>query len=336
MTTTWTGGQYSLLRVCLACGLAGLVVDSDAPLAMRFAAIVFGAALALGVRDRLAALALAIVAALPSLWASAALAVHAALPAAPYGSWDARRRPDPGGDWTMPDWAPTLGWTVAVALHLWWGAWRVVAGEWVIGVIEVGLVGLLTRAEHRRWAWLALALLATADNAPLGVLFFHAFAFDPAWVPASARIVPATVFYDGTCGLCHRVVRFILAEDRPGVFELAPLASPAFVRLVPKDERPALPDSIVLRTRDGELLVRSRAAIEILMALGGLWRIAGTLASVVPHEVADRLYDAVAGNRARWFGPPDASCPLVPPALRGRFTADAFPAADQPGPSAAR
>lgn len=336
MTTTWTGGQYSLLRVCLACGLAALAVDSDALLVMRLAAIVFGAALALGIRDRLATLALAIVVAPQSLWASAALAVHAALPAAPYGSWDARHRADPGGDWTMPDWVPALGWAVVVALHLWWGVTRFVAGEWLVGAIELALVGLLTRAEYRRWAWLALGLLATADNAPLGVLFFHAFAFDPAWIPASTRIVPAAVFYDGACGLCHRTVCFILAEDRTGVFELAPLASPAFVRLVPEDERDGLPDSIVLRTRDGELLARSRAVIEILMAFGGLWRIVGTLASVVPHEVADRLYDTIAANRARWFAPPDESCPLVPPALRGRFAADAFPATDQPGPSAAR
>ena len=189
---------------------------------------------------------------------------------------------------------------------------------------------------ERRWIWLALMLLAIASNDPVGVLFLHAFAFDPAWIRPSTQITPAIVFYDGACGLCHRVVRFLLAEDRTGALQLAPLDSPAFAGLVPAEERNLLPDTFVVRARDGELLVRSRAAIEVGTALGGLWRVGATIAMLLPTELADGAYDVIASNRRRLFAPPDAACPLVPPRLRGRFLSEAPDEQDQSAPSAAR
>jgi predicted DCC family thiol-disulfide oxidoreductase YuxK len=211
---------------------------------------------------------------------------------------------------------------------------RLAGGAALLGLAELGLVALVTMPERRRWTWLALTLLAIADNDALGVLLIHAFAFDPGWIPASTRITPAVIFYDGACGLCHRAMRFILAEDRGGVLQLAPLQSATFERLVPPDLRDGLPDSIVVRARDGELFVRSLGAIEVGTALGGLWRAAATLGMLLPTEWADWVYDTVAGNRRRLFPPPDATCPLVPPRLRGRFVPDEPGETPQPEPSA--
>lgn len=269
---------------------------------------------------------------------SAVLLLHAALPAAPYGSWDARGRTDPGNDWELPTWVAPLAWGVVAVLHVMTGGGRLTGGplSLVTGLLELGLVALALLPEQRRWAWLALTLLAVANNDALGVLLVHAFAFDPAWITPSIRVTPAIVFYDGACGLCERVVRFVLAEDRAGVFQLAPLGSPAFERLVPPEARAALPDSIVVRTRDGELLVRARAAIEIGTALGGLWRVAATMVMLLPPELADRAYDVVAARRRRLFAPPSAACPLVPARLRGRFLDDALPERDQSTASASR
>jgi predicted DCC family thiol-disulfide oxidoreductase YuxK len=129
-------------------------------------------------------------------------------------------------------------------------------------------------------------------------------------------------------------VRFLLSEDRSGLFQLAPLQSPAFTRLVPLEERAELPDSMVLRGRNGQLLARARAAIEIGTALGGLWRAGATLWMIVPPELADRLYDFVAARRRQLFAPPAAACPLIPPRLRTRFVPDALPD-DQPAESSA-
>jgi predicted DCC family thiol-disulfide oxidoreductase YuxK len=334
MTTAWTGGQYSVLRFLLALATARVVLASDTGALVNLVALGLGVLLAVGARDRIAALALAVLAVRASPWASGVLVVHAALPAAPYGSWDARGRADPGDEWEMPPWVPMLAWAAVVVLHLVSGVLRLTGWEAVFGLGELGLLGLAAMPERRRWAWLGLTLLAIADNDPLGVLFIHAFAFDPGWIPASTRITPATIFYDGACGLCHRAVRFVLAEDRTGRLQLAPLQSAAFERLVPPEVRDTLPDSIVVRTADGELLARSLATIEIATALGGLWRVAATLFMLIPTELADRAYDFVAANRRRMFAPPDVACPLVPPRLRGRFVPDDAACADQPEPSA--
>jgi predicted DCC family thiol-disulfide oxidoreductase YuxK len=134
------------------------------------------------------------------------------------------------------------------------------------------------------------------------------------------RAVPrATVFYDGQCGLCHRLVRFVLARDAAGAFRFAPLGGETFQSSVPAWRAGALPDSIVVRTADGALLVRTAAVRHVLLALGGPWRIAGGALQLVPAALADRLYDGVARVRHRLFARPAGACPVLPSDLRSRF-----------------
>jgi predicted DCC family thiol-disulfide oxidoreductase YuxK len=110
-------------------------------------------------------------------------------------------------------------------------------------------------------------------------------------------------------------VRFVLAEDPKGDgFRFAPLAS-----AIPERERERLPDSLVLVLPDGRFLVRARAVLEIGRRLGGLWRAAAVVVSLVPKTPLDWLYDGVARVRKRLFAPPLAACPRVPPYLRERF-----------------
>jgi predicted DCC family thiol-disulfide oxidoreductase YuxK len=127
------------------------------------------------------------------------------------------------------------------------------------------------------------------------------------------------LFYDGGCGLCHRSVRFVAAADREGAFHFAPLGGEAFLAKVPAERRGALPDSIVVWRADGELLLRSDAAIHILFRIGGGWSLLAALLDGVPRRVRDAAYDFVARRRLRWFPRPKDSCPLVPPRLRARF-----------------
>lgn len=128
-----------------------------------------------------------------------------------------------------------------------------------------------------------------------------------------------TIYYDGQCGLCHRVVRFVLAEDRRGTFRFGPLQGVTFAQVLPAAARRALPDSFVVHSADGRMLLRSAAAAHILLRLGGVWRLLGHLLLCVPRPLRDAVYNAVGRSRHKWFARPERLCPLVPPDLRGRF-----------------
>jgi predicted DCC family thiol-disulfide oxidoreductase YuxK len=139
-------------------------------------------------------------------------------------------------------------------------------------------------------------------------------------VTVSEPIQGDILFYDGHCGLCHGAVLFVL-NRRPRAEDLrfAPLQGETFASLISPQERETLPDSLVLRTAEGRLLLRSAGALYIGRRLGGIWRVLAALAWVVPRPLRDAVYGGIARYRKRWFGTRDATCPLVPPELRARF-----------------
>lgn len=131
---------------------------------------------------------------------------------------------------------------------------------------------------------------------------------------------PELLFYDGHCALCHGAVKFVLRRDRSGTtFRFAPLEGATFMARVPENARKNLPDSIVVLTNDGALLVRSDAFIRILERLGGRWRTAAALLRTIPRPLRDAVYDFIARVRYRVFGTRADVCPVVAPALRSRF-----------------
>src|SRR5262249_9784550 len=155
-----------------------------------------------------------------------------------------------------------------------------------------------------------LVLIDFADLS-LGMVMLHFFTFDPAWV--KPRPGPAEMlFYDGHCGLCHRLVRLLLAEDPEGkAFRFAPLGSEPLRNSVPEADRPALPDGVVIKTTDGALLTRWTAVAHVLMRLGGIGRVLGYLAKLIPAAVGDRMYDGMAAVRHHLFSRPATTCPLI-------------------------
>jgi predicted DCC family thiol-disulfide oxidoreductase YuxK len=141
-----------------------------------------------------------------------------------------------------------------------------------------------------------------------------------AFLVESNASAPEYLFYDGHCGLCHRAVKFVLRHDRSGTaFRIAPLQGETFLARVAEERRAGLPDSVVVLTRDGELLLRSAAFLHIFRRLGGGWRVLAAVLSVVPRGLRDLVYDFIARIRYRVFGKRDDLCPIVPAELRARF-----------------
>ncbi|MFZ3215603.1 MAG: DCC1-like thiol-disulfide oxidoreductase family protein [Candidatus Acidiferrales bacterium] len=131
---------------------------------------------------------------------------------------------------------------------------------------------------------------------------------------------PEYLFYDGHCGLCHRAVKFVLKHDRSGAaFRFAALQGGTFRERVAAERRAGLPDSMVVLTSGGGLLVRSDAFLHILRQLGGGWRVLAAALRVIPRGLRDFVYNFVARIRYRVFGRPEDVCPIVPPELRARF-----------------
>lgn len=129
-----------------------------------------------------------------------------------------------------------------------------------------------------------------------------------------------TLFYDGHCGLCHRAVQFVLKHDREGkLFRFAPLQGETFQSRVSEAQRAHLPDSMVLLTREGGVLLRSDALVHILRRLSGGWGVVAAMLSLIPRAIRDFFYNWIARVRYRVFGRRDDVCPIVPADLRARF-----------------
>lgn len=159
------------------------------------------------------------------------------------------------------------------------------------------------------------------------------------------------LLYDGVCGLCNRLVQFILRHDPAGVFRFASLQSELATRILERHGVDAQDlDTVYVVINyglpDEEILPRSDAVIFILRHLGapepssagpdqergstvakaptapppGLkrWRFAAYLLQIVPRPIRDWGYRVVAGNRYRIFGRYD-TCPIPSEQTRTRF-----------------
>lgn len=340
------------------------------------AAAILSLCLAAGVADRAAAIALWYISAClfgrnplisnPSLpYIGWLLLAHACLPPGPFGSWRARRRINPGGDWQFPGWVFASAWVVMSLGYFYSGITKLASPSWINGnaihhvlrnplarptflrdivlalppfalaigtwsalVFELAFAPLAIVRRMRPIVWsvmlamhFGLMFLIDFAELSLGMILLHMFTFDPAWIARAKAGLVDKIFYDGYCGLCHTVVRFVLAEDRfnPSLFRFAPLGGETFKSAIPQDQRERLPDSVVVLTEDGRILCRSRAILYILARLGGLWRLLTWVVAPVPWILMDWVYDVVAGLRHRIFARPADACPLLEPVYRERF-----------------
>jgi predicted DCC family thiol-disulfide oxidoreductase YuxK len=197
---------------------------------------------------------------------------------------------------------------------------------WFILVVELLFAPLALVRALRPVLWglmlfvqVGFLFLLNFADLTIPMLLFHLLTFDPAWFRRARTSGSESLFYDGVCGFCHRVVRFALAEDTRGGFRFAPLQGERFKATVSPRLDSGLSDTIVVVDEQGRLLLKSDAVIHLLDRLGGLWWFAAVMLRAVPRRLRDAGYDAVGRIRPYLFPRPDSMCPIVPPQLRARF-----------------
>lgn len=123
----------------------------------------------------------------------------------------------------------------------------------------------------------------------------------------SPQPVRPVLLFDGECGLCQGVVRFILKRDEQQSIQMAPLQGKTGQALL---ERVGLPtddfDSLVLfpDPEKQETMLRTDGVAAVLKLLPGPWRQMGSILAVLPRWFRDGGYRIVAKTRHRIFGDP--------------------------------
>jgi predicted DCC family thiol-disulfide oxidoreductase YuxK len=130
------------------------------------------------------------------------------------------------------------------------------------------------------------------------------------------------VLYDGVCGLCNRMVQFLLEHDRHDRLRFASLQSEFAATVLARHHAdPRDLDTVYVIVnydeRDENVLARSDAILSLGPALGGIWNIAAA-GKMIPRKLRNAIYDLVARNRYRVFGKHE-SCMMPEHRYRWKF-----------------
>lgn len=128
------------------------------------------------------------------------------------------------------------------------------------------------------------------------------------------------ILFDGVCNLCNSSVQYVIKRDKKDIFRFAALQSEIGQKLL--QERgidTSEVDSIILIAPGISYYTKSDAALKIMNAFGGAWRLL-TVFTWIPKGLRDIVYDYVAKNRYKWYGKKDA-CMVPTPELKAKFLA---------------
>lgn len=130
------------------------------------------------------------------------------------------------------------------------------------------------------------------------------------------------ILYDGVCGLCNRLCRFVLERDAADRFRFASLQGSLAAPLLARYGRDARQlDTFYVISDYGQpgeaLRSKGRGILFVLQCLGGVWG-AARIFGALPTAFIDFVYDRVARRRYRWFGRYE-TCPAPTPAHRSKF-----------------
>lgn len=125
------------------------------------------------------------------------------------------------------------------------------------------------------------------------------------------------VYFDGVCNLCNSAVNFLIDQDKEGRLKFASLQSEAGKAVLHRSGLPEQDYDSFILVKNGQLLLKSDAVLEVVRLLGGAWSLLYSF-KIIPRDWRDWLYTQVAQNRYRLFGK-RTECRLPTPELRARF-----------------
>jgi predicted DCC family thiol-disulfide oxidoreductase YuxK len=125
------------------------------------------------------------------------------------------------------------------------------------------------------------------------------------------------VLYDGTCGLCHKSVKWLLHHERDHEVLFAPLQGETAAAL--RARFPEIPETLstVVLVEGGRARLRSKAFLYLGRHLRAPWRWVYGF-RWFPAFLSDLGYRFIAAIRYKIWGQVDA-CELPSPSQRARF-----------------
>jgi len=131
------------------------------------------------------------------------------------------------------------------------------------------------------------------------------------------EVIQPIIFFDGVCNLCNNAVTFIIKHDDEAHYKFASLQSDYAQKRLPKEITLSNQMQSLVLLKDGQIYVKSTAALKIAKGLSGGWRFLA-LFLILPKFIRDPIYNLIAHNRYKWFGK-RKECMIPTPKLKHRF-----------------
>lgn len=125
------------------------------------------------------------------------------------------------------------------------------------------------------------------------------------------------VFFDGVCNLCSSVVQLLIRHNAKENLLFASLQSKTGQEMLVHFQLSATEFNSFVYLKEGKLLQKSEAALELSKELKFLWPMF-YIFMIVPKFIRNTVYDLIAKNRYNWFGKKN-ECWLPSIHLKKRF-----------------
>jgi predicted DCC family thiol-disulfide oxidoreductase YuxK len=122
--------------------------------------------------------------------------------------------------------------------------------------------------------------------------------------------------FDGDCGFCHRVVRFILAHERRSDLLFVPRNSTLGLSL--REQYHLQKVESLLWIEDNRAFIEWQAVAHTAAYVGGIYASLASVAALLPDALLNAGYRVIARIRKRLAGPP-RHCLLLTAAQQTRF-----------------